>query len=217
MVDHKPADPLPENILSEAEVKAMAQRAVTRTFPKNTIVVTEGDPTDTLYIVVSGRVKIYASDEKGKEVVLNHAGPGEYFGELVLDGGPRSASVVTLEPTRFLIVPKEDFRDFVKKSPGFALHLVHKLIRRVRTLTNDVKSLALIWRMRSAIRSPSRRPFAASSRSLTLMQRCSVRCSMLDCHPQLPYFTGLEFVPCLMVLTPSRTSSRPRPTAGPCK
>ncbi|HEY5552355.1 MAG TPA: cyclic nucleotide-binding domain-containing protein, partial [Opitutaceae bacterium] len=89
MVDHKPADPSPENVLSEAEVKAMAQRAVTRTFPKNTIVVTEGDPTDTLYIVVSGRVKIYASDEKGKEVVLNHAGPGEYFGELVLDGGPR--------------------------------------------------------------------------------------------------------------------------------
>jgi CRP/FNR family cyclic AMP-dependent transcriptional regulator len=144
MVDHKPADPLPENVLSEAEVKAMAQRAVTRAFPKSTIVVTEGDPTDTLYIVVSGRVKIYASDEKGKEVVLNHAGPGEYFGELVLDGGPRSASVVTLEPTRFLIVPKEDFRDFVAKSPEFALHLVHKLIRRVRTLTNDVKNLALM-------------------------------------------------------------------------
>jgi len=136
--------PSPSEVLSEAELKAVAQRALTRTFPKNAVVVTEGDRTDSLFIVVSGRVKVYVSDEKGKEIMLNEAGPGEYFGELMLDEGPRSASVMTLEPTRFLVVPKEDFKDFVAKSPEFALHLIRKLIRRVRALTHDVKSLALM-------------------------------------------------------------------------
>jgi CRP/FNR family cyclic AMP-dependent transcriptional regulator len=139
-----PKHPSPDDVLSEAEVQAMAGRAVIRAFPKNTIVVTEGDRTDTLHIIVSGRVKIYVSDEKGKEIVLNHAGPGEYFGELVLDEGPRAASVITLEPSRFLIVPKQDLREFVAHSPDFALHLIRKLIRRVRVLTGDVKSLALM-------------------------------------------------------------------------
>jgi CRP/FNR family cyclic AMP-dependent transcriptional regulator len=139
-----PKDLSPDDILSDTELKAVSQRAVTRTFPKNSVVVNEGDRTDSLYIVVSGRVKIYLSDEKGKEIVLNEAGPGEYFGEMVLDEGPRSASVMTLEPTRFLVVPKEDFREFVARSPEFSLHLICKLIRRVRALTSNVKSLALM-------------------------------------------------------------------------
>lgn len=134
----------PDEILSEAELKAVSRHAVTRTFPKNTIIVNEGDLTDSLYIIVAGGVKIYVSDEKGKEIVLSHAGPGEYFGEMALDEGPRSASVMTLEPTRFSVVPKQDFVDFVAKSPEFSLHLVRKLIRRVRALTGNVKSLALM-------------------------------------------------------------------------
>ena len=131
-------------ILSDEHLKLIAQKAICRRFRKNVVIVSEGDRTDTLYIIVSGRVKIYMSDEKSKEIVLNESGPGEYFGEMVLDEGPRSASVMTLEPTEFLIVPKEDFRDFVTKSPEFALHLICKLIKRVRALTNDVKSLALM-------------------------------------------------------------------------
>ncbi len=137
-------DPSPDEVLSEAELEAVARRAVTRTFPKNTVVVSEGDGTDSLYIIVSGRIRIFVSDEKGKEIVLGNAGPGEYFGEMVLDEGPRSASVMTLEPTRFLVVPKEDFMEFVAKSPEFSLHLIRKLIRRARALTNNVKSLALM-------------------------------------------------------------------------
>jgi CRP/FNR family cyclic AMP-dependent transcriptional regulator len=133
-----------DEILSVIDLSDFAKHAVTRTFPKNTVVVSEGDQTDSLYIVVSGRVRIYVSDDKGKEIVLNESGPGEYFGEMVLDEGPRSASVMTLEPTQFLVVPKEDFKEFVAKSPEFSLHLIRKLIRRVRALTNDVKSLALM-------------------------------------------------------------------------
>jgi CRP/FNR family cyclic AMP-dependent transcriptional regulator len=139
-----PKCPSPDEILSVIDLRDTAQHAVTRTFPKNTVVVSEGDQTDSLYIIVSGRVKIYVSDDKGKEIVLSEAGPGEYFGEMVLDEGPRSASVKTLEPTQFLVIPKEDFTEFLVKSKEFSLRLILKLIRRVRALTNEVKNLALM-------------------------------------------------------------------------
>ena len=67
-----------------------------------------------------------------------------WFGRLGYDEGPRSASIMTLAPTRFLIVPKGDFREFVLKNPAFALSIIEKLIGRVRALTANVKSLALM-------------------------------------------------------------------------
>jgi CRP/FNR family cyclic AMP-dependent transcriptional regulator len=117
---------------------------IARSFPKNSIIVNEGDATDSLYIIMEGRVKAFVSDDEGREVILSTQGPGEYFGEMVLDQGPRSASVMTLEPSRFLVVPKEDFRDFVLKNPAFSVSLIEKLISRVRSLTENVKSLALM-------------------------------------------------------------------------
>ncbi len=84
-----------------------------RSYPKNTIIVTEGDKTDSLYVILEGRVKVFVSDDSGNEVLLQTQGAGEYFGELVLDEGPRSASIMTLDASRFLVVPKADFHDFV--------------------------------------------------------------------------------------------------------
>ena len=140
----KPKEPSPCDVLSDAELKALSERAIMRAFAKNTVIVSEGDRADSLYIVLSGRVRAYVSDDQGKEMFLSEAGKGEYFGEMALDEGPRSASVITLEATRLLFVPKDDFAAFLAKSPAFALHLVRKLIRRVRALTLDVKSLALM-------------------------------------------------------------------------
>ena len=131
--------------LSDAELAAIGAHGITRKYPKNTIIVNEGDSTDGLYIVRDGRVKVFVSDEDGHEVVLGTHGPGEYFGELaLLDAGPRSASVITLEPSQLIIVPRDDFRSFVEGNPGFAFSLIGKLIARVRTLTDNVKSLALM-------------------------------------------------------------------------
>ena len=91
--------------LDKAEREFLAVHAVTRVFPKHSIIINEGDTSDALYIVVSGRVKAYLSDEQGKEIILNTHGPGEYFGEMALfDDAPRSASVVTLEKTRLSII-----------------------------------------------------------------------------------------------------------------
>ena len=129
--------------LSEQDLSALSQHAVARTFPKNTIILNEGDKTDWLYIILSGKVKVFLANEEGKEIILDVQGPGEYFGEMALDEGPRSASVMTLEPCRFQLIPKSDVMALLQSHPEFAKHLVYQLIHRVRVLTEHVKSLAL--------------------------------------------------------------------------
>jgi CRP/FNR family cyclic AMP-dependent transcriptional regulator len=138
------ARPPSTETLSHAEVVALSAHAVTRTYGKSTVIVHEGDPADSLYIIVAGRVKVYVADSEGREIVLLTQGPGEYFGEMMLDEGPRSASVMTLEKSTFLVVPKADLREFLVRNPAFAVRLIEKLIHRVRALTASVKSLALM-------------------------------------------------------------------------
>jgi CRP/FNR family cyclic AMP-dependent transcriptional regulator len=130
--------------LSDADLKAVGSQGVAHSYPKNTVIVTEGDKTDSLYVILEGRVKAFVSDGEGHDMLLSTQGPGEYFGEMVLDEGPRSASIMTLEPSRFLVVPKSEFREFLAKNPAFALSLIEKLIGRARALTDSVKSLALM-------------------------------------------------------------------------
>jgi CRP/FNR family cyclic AMP-dependent transcriptional regulator len=130
--------------LSGEEIDSLSKGAVIRTYQKHAVVVNEGDRTDSLYVILSGRVKVFVADEDGHEVVLSTQGAGEYFGEMVLDEGPRSASVMTLEPSRFAIVTKEQFSAFLASHPAFTLRLVRKLIHRARALTNNVRSLALL-------------------------------------------------------------------------
>ena len=131
-------EPLPDDIL-----RAIAASGVVRTFPRNTVLIHEGDVGDSLYILLSGRVKVYASNDSGREVVINFNGPGEYVGEMSLEGAPRSASVVTTEPVTCAIVTRDRFRDFIAANPDFAQHLIRTLIHRARHATENIKSLAL--------------------------------------------------------------------------
>lgn len=130
--------------LNQQELEALTRGALVRSFPRHAVVLNEGDRTDSLYVILAGKVKVYLADDEGKEVTLSTQGPGEYFGELVLDAGPRSASVMTLEPSRFAIVTKEQFSAFLTTHPEFTTQLIGKLIRLARTLTNNVRSLALL-------------------------------------------------------------------------
>lgn len=129
--------------LAEQTLRGIAASGVIRNFPKNAVLINEGDTADSLFIVLSGRVKVFASNAAGREIVLSFFGPGEYVGEMSLDGSPRSASVMTTEPTSCAIVTRASFREFLLANPDFALHLIEKLIQRVRVTTETVKSLAL--------------------------------------------------------------------------
>jgi len=131
-------------VLPAPLIEQIAAVASVRTFGKHAIVVSEGDETDSLYVMLAGRAKVFVSDENGREVQLNQVGPGEYFGEVTLDGGPRSASVMALEECRCAVVKRSELTAFLERNPDFALHLMRKLAHRVRVLTENVRSLALM-------------------------------------------------------------------------
>ena len=128
----------------EAELHALAARAATRSYPKQAIIVSEGDESDSLYLILSGRVKIYLADEHGKELILAIKGAGQYFGEMVLDEQPRSASVMTLEPSQFAILSQADFRAFLLGHPQVSLQVIQNLIRVARGLNRSVRNLAML-------------------------------------------------------------------------
>lgn len=130
---------------SDTDMEAISALAVTRSFPKNTLIICEGDRSDSLYLILSGKVKVFLSDEEGKEVTLNIQGEGEYFGELaILDEAPRSASVMTLEETRLAILSKSAFDQCMQDHPAMALTVMRGLARRLRELSENVRSLALM-------------------------------------------------------------------------
>ncbi len=130
--------------LPPQHLKALAEQGTVKAFPKNAVIISEGDRSDSLFIVQSGKVKVYLADEDGKELMLSTHGPGEYFGEMILDDGPRSASVMTLEPSRFSVITTDQFKQFLAQHPDIGLELIKSLIHRVRALTKTVGSLGLL-------------------------------------------------------------------------
>ena len=132
-------DALPDSLLGE-----IAERAATRTFAKGAIIVAEGDESDSIYLLLLGHAKVYTVDDRGKEIPLKQLGPGEYFGEIAMDGGPRSASVMALESCRCAVVRCSELRTFMADYPEFALHVMRKLAHRVRELTGSVRDLAFV-------------------------------------------------------------------------
>ena len=130
--------------LQDEELHSLAEHAKLQAYPKNKLVVSEGDRTNSIYVIYSGRVKVFLYGRNGKEIDLNILGPGEYFGEMVLDSGPRSASVMTLEASQLFVIPHGVFREFVIRHPEFAMRLIKTLIFRTRGLLNNVRSLALL-------------------------------------------------------------------------
>jgi len=130
--------------LSEGELEALSASSSSRSFPKNTVVIHENDPADSLFVIESGKVKVYCSDKNGKEFIMNTQSEGDYFGELaLLDDSTRSASVRTVEKSSFCIIFKDDFNRVLDDHPKIARKLIRNLSQRVRKLTGDVKSLAL--------------------------------------------------------------------------
>lgn len=112
-------------------------------FAPQTIFMVEGDIADSIYIILDGRVKVFSSEPDGSEIVLNICGPGEWLGELSLDGGHRSASVIALESVNCSIVTRQSMREAIAHDPDLAWQIIGKLINRTRHATGQIKRLAL--------------------------------------------------------------------------
>jgi len=137
-----------KSLLSELgvlDVEKLLNHSNTKTYPANTIIINEGDESNSFYIIKEGKVKVFVSDEDGKEVILNILEKDQYFGELaLLDDQPRSASVITARKSILYVISKSDFIGFVKSEPVIAFNLIRSLTRQIRSLTLNVKSLALM-------------------------------------------------------------------------
>src|SRR6266545_2363723 len=95
----------------EDQLRMLTTMVTRRSAARSTTIMAGGDATDSLYIVLSGRLKVMMSDSDGKEVILSILGPGEFFGEMgLIDEAPRSASVVAIEACELLYIAKRDFK-----------------------------------------------------------------------------------------------------------
>jgi CRP/FNR family cyclic AMP-dependent transcriptional regulator len=125
-------------------LRALALRGTFRNYRKNSVIINEGEVGDSLFVLLQGRVKVYSTDTDGKEITYNIVEQGDYFAEMWLDGGPRSASVMTLEPSVCSVVGRSALRDHLADEPEFALELVSQVIRRARAATETARNMALL-------------------------------------------------------------------------
>lgn len=135
-------DPIDHPAMS-ASLRTLARRGEIRRYRKNTLLIQEGDQGDTLYLILSGRLRSFSVGERGREITYGVYGPGEYLGEMSLDGGPRSASVVTLEASVCAVLTRTTLERHIAEHPTFAFELIGKVIRRARAATISAKQLAL--------------------------------------------------------------------------
>ena len=126
------------------ELRTLALRGVVRTYPKKAVVINEGEIGDNLFVLLRGSVKVFAMDESGREITYGKIHSGDYFGEMSLDGGPRSASVITLEPCTCAVLSRTDVSEHLGDEPGFAINLVVQVIRRARAATEAARNMALL-------------------------------------------------------------------------
>ena len=133
-----------DNLNLTPETRALAQRGELRRYRKGTLLIEEGDHGDSLYLIVTGRVKAFSLGNNDREITFGIYGPGEYVGEMSLDGGPRSASVITLEATTCAVITRHTLRAHIATHPDFALDLIARVIRRARLATSNARSMALL-------------------------------------------------------------------------
>jgi CRP/FNR family cyclic AMP-dependent transcriptional regulator len=130
---------------SEEPLRLLATVVTRRSVTRGTMIMAAGDPTDSLYIVLSGRLKVMMSDADGKEVILTIIGPGEFFGEMgLIDDAPRSASVVAIEPCELLAITRRDFKKCLAENFEMSMAVMRGLVRRLREADRKIGSLALL-------------------------------------------------------------------------
>jgi CRP/FNR family cyclic AMP-dependent transcriptional regulator len=131
--------------LTDRELEVVRAAAVERSFPRNAVVLTEGEMGDSLYMIQSGKVKVVIGDDEGREIILKILGPGDFFGEMsMIDQQPRSASVTTLEASTFHILSHAGFGKCVAEEPAIANAVMRVLAGRVREADRKIGTLALM-------------------------------------------------------------------------
>ena len=153
--------------LSDKEMTALAVRVSTKRFERGVLLFGEGDPCTGLFLVASGKIRIFKLSATGREQVLAVEGPGSSFAELpVFDGGNYPASASALEDAQVLFISRKDFQNFCREHPEVALKVLAVVGSRLRRLVGIIEDLsfttvrqrliALILRLAQASGKPSK-------------------------------------------------------------
>lgn len=122
----------------------LAAAGRTIAYRPNTILIQQGDHGDSLFLIRSGRVRVFVSEDGDRELTMGEYGPGETVGEMSLDGGPRSASVITITQTVCSIIDRPVLLAHIAEHPEFAMDLLARVISRARLATESARSIALL-------------------------------------------------------------------------
>jgi len=130
-----------------ASLRDLARQGELKRLRKGATLIVEGEPGDTLYIVLTGKLRAFSATDDGRGVIYGYYSAGACVGEMGLDGGPRSASVDAAEPTLCVRIPRYLIEKQLREDPGFAMELIKLVIRRARTATEALQRLALtdVW------------------------------------------------------------------------
>jgi CRP/FNR family cyclic AMP-dependent transcriptional regulator len=132
-------------VLGDEAIRSTVQAGLTRRYATGQIICYQGDPGDRLYVVIDGLAKVVFTSERGDEMVLNTQGTGEISGELaLLDGAPRSASIIAVEPTFVFMLPRARLLDLMRRHPALTDEFLRMLGQRVRRLTEQAGDLAFL-------------------------------------------------------------------------
>ncbi|MFZ1986968.1 MAG: Crp/Fnr family transcriptional regulator [Desulfatitalea sp.] len=124
------------------ELEALARR---RSFAKNSVVINEGDESDSLYVLLSGKAVALRGDDSGRQLVVNRFGPFDYFGEMsFFDRGARCATVMTKERCEVMIIARNDFLAFVALHGDILWKVINALLAKLRKATEQIESLAFL-------------------------------------------------------------------------
>ncbi|MGB7542539.1 MAG: cyclic nucleotide-binding domain-containing protein [Burkholderiales bacterium] len=133
------------SVLPEHQLALLTGAVGRKSYTRGTTIITAGDATDCLYVVISGRLKVMMSDDEGHEVILSILGPNEYFGEMgLLDDHPRSANVVAIETCELLTLSKRDFKQCLVDNFEMTMTVMRGLVKRLREADQKIGSLALM-------------------------------------------------------------------------
>ncbi len=130
--------------LSDKELEKVSQVATRQKYHKDNLILIEEEVGSTMFIILSGRVKISRISDDGREVILSILNDGDFFGEMsLLDGQTRSANVTAIEESELLVIRREEFLQLLHDFPQIAINLLKELAQRIRKSDEHIKSLSL--------------------------------------------------------------------------
>jgi len=131
--------------MGQEELSGLAEKAIRKKFSRDTIIVSEGDDGDSLMIILSGQVKVTLLSEDGKEIILSILREGDFFGEMsLLDGEPRSATVIAMKESSLLIIQRQNFLKQIDENPSLAKAILVEMSMRIRRADRRIGGLVLL-------------------------------------------------------------------------